>query len=139
MQRTHYWSRITKQDCLLYLDVVDEAALWSDFSSDALEFEAESWSSVVESSFCHKQEKNFIKRQDVIYGKLFCKDSIRKGNTCEHVEIIIIIKQFWLFFLNIFCEIYPTQEIAVYIVICYILIINGRSVGRLLFSSCCPP
>ncbi|XP_040277387.1 rho guanine nucleotide exchange factor 28 isoform X1 [Bufo bufo] len=47
-------------------DVVD-SALWSDFSSDALEFEAESWSSVVESSFCHKQEKNVIKRQDVIF------------------------------------------------------------------------
>ncbi|XP_073535925.1 rho guanine nucleotide exchange factor 28 isoform X5 [Phyllobates terribilis] len=47
-------------------DVVD-SALWSDFSSDTLEFEAESWSSVVESSFCHKQEKNVIKRQDVIF------------------------------------------------------------------------
>ncbi|XP_069606571.1 rho guanine nucleotide exchange factor 28 isoform X1 [Ranitomeya imitator] len=47
-------------------DVVD-SALWSDFSRDTLEFEAESWSSVVESSFCHKQEKNVIKRQDVIF------------------------------------------------------------------------
>ncbi|XP_071994686.1 rho guanine nucleotide exchange factor 28 isoform X2 [Engystomops pustulosus] len=47
-------------------DVVD-SALWSDFSSDALEFEAESWSCVVESSFCHRQEKNVIKRQDVIF------------------------------------------------------------------------
>ncbi|KAM3939560.1 rho guanine nucleotide exchange factor 28 isoform 2-T2 [Leptodactylus fuscus] len=47
-------------------DVVD-SALWSDFSSDALEFEAESWSTVVESTFCHKQEKNVIKRQDVIF------------------------------------------------------------------------
>ncbi|KAG9488087.1 hypothetical protein GDO78_007732 [Eleutherodactylus coqui] len=47
-------------------DVVD-SALWTDFSSDVLEFEAESWSSVVESSFCHKQEKNVIKRQDVIF------------------------------------------------------------------------
>ncbi|XP_018426730.1 PREDICTED: rho guanine nucleotide exchange factor 28-like [Nanorana parkeri] len=47
-------------------DVVD-AALWSDFSSDALEFEAESWSLVVDSNFCNKQEKDVIKRQDVIY------------------------------------------------------------------------
>ncbi|XP_073480314.1 rho guanine nucleotide exchange factor 28 isoform X1 [Aquarana catesbeiana] len=47
-------------------DVVD-AALWSDFSSDALEFEAESWSLVVDSSFCNKQDKDVIKRQDVIY------------------------------------------------------------------------
>ncbi|KAM4050360.1 rho guanine nucleotide exchange factor 28 isoform 2-T2 [Anomaloglossus baeobatrachus] len=44
-----------------------DSALWSDFSSDALEFEAESWSSVVDSSFCLKQEKNVIKRQDVIF------------------------------------------------------------------------
>ncbi|CAI9614214.1 unnamed protein product, partial [Staurois parvus] len=48
-------------------DVVVDAALWSDFSSDALEFEAESWSLVVDSSFCNKQEKDVIKRQDVIY------------------------------------------------------------------------
>ncbi|XP_056395877.1 rho guanine nucleotide exchange factor 28 [Hyla sarda] len=47
-------------------DAVD-SALWSDLSSDTLEFEAESWSSVVDSSFCHKQEKNVIKRQDVIF------------------------------------------------------------------------
>ncbi|XP_073440173.1 rho guanine nucleotide exchange factor 28 isoform X2 [Dendrobates tinctorius] len=47
-------------------DVVD-SALWSDFSRDTLEFEAESWSSVVDSSFCHKQDKNVIKRQDVIF------------------------------------------------------------------------
>ncbi|XP_063819936.1 rho guanine nucleotide exchange factor 28 isoform X2 [Pseudophryne corroboree] len=47
-------------------DVVD-AALSSDFSSDTLEFEAESWSLVVESSFCSKQEKDVIKRQDVIF------------------------------------------------------------------------
>ncbi|XP_069818907.1 rho guanine nucleotide exchange factor 28 isoform X2 [Dendropsophus ebraccatus] len=47
-------------------DVVD-SALWSDLSSDTLEFEAESWSSVVESSFCHRQEKNVVKRQDVIF------------------------------------------------------------------------
>ncbi|KAM5192206.1 rho guanine nucleotide exchange factor 28 isoform 1-T2 [Mantella aurantiaca] len=43
------------------------AALWSDFSNDALEFEAESWSLVVDSSFCNKQDKDVIKRQDVIY------------------------------------------------------------------------
>ncbi|XP_072272361.1 rho guanine nucleotide exchange factor 28 isoform X2 [Pyxicephalus adspersus] len=47
-------------------DVVD-VALWSDFSSDAQEFEAESWSLVVDSIFCNKQEKDVIKRQDVIY------------------------------------------------------------------------
>uniref|UniRef100_H3ABE6 Rho guanine nucleotide exchange factor 28 n=1 Tax=Latimeria chalumnae TaxID=7897 RepID=H3ABE6_LATCH len=33
----------------------------------ALEFEAESWSLVVDPSFCNKQEKAVVKRQDVIY------------------------------------------------------------------------
>ncbi|XP_068104536.1 rho guanine nucleotide exchange factor 28 isoform X2 [Hyperolius riggenbachi] len=47
-------------------DVVD-AVLWNYFSSDAMEFEAESWTLVVDPSFCSKQEKDVIKRQDVIY------------------------------------------------------------------------
>uniref|UniRef100_A0A8C9AAK7 Rho guanine nucleotide exchange factor 28 n=1 Tax=Prolemur simus TaxID=1328070 RepID=A0A8C9AAK7_PROSS len=47
-------------------DVVD-SSLWSDLSSDAQEFEAESWSLVVDPSFCSRQEKNVIKRQDVIF------------------------------------------------------------------------
>ncbi|XP_003785957.1 rho guanine nucleotide exchange factor 28 [Otolemur garnettii] len=47
-------------------DVVD-SSLWSDLSSDAQEFEAESWSLVVDPSFCSKQEKDVIKRQDVIF------------------------------------------------------------------------
>lgn len=50
------------------LDVVD-SSLWSDLSSDAQELEAESWSLVVDPSFCSKQEKDVIKRQDVIFGK----------------------------------------------------------------------
>ncbi|XP_033019615.1 rho guanine nucleotide exchange factor 28 isoform X4 [Lacerta agilis] len=44
-----------------------DASLWSDLSTDALEFEAESWSLVVDPSFCNKQEKDIIKRQDVIF------------------------------------------------------------------------
>uniref|UniRef100_A0A2K5DAU3 Rho guanine nucleotide exchange factor 28 n=1 Tax=Aotus nancymaae TaxID=37293 RepID=A0A2K5DAU3_AOTNA len=47
-------------------DVMD-SSLWSDLSSDAQEFEAESWSLVVEPSFCNRQEKDVIKRQDVIF------------------------------------------------------------------------
>nr|XP_012639034.1 rho guanine nucleotide exchange factor 28 isoform X7 [Microcebus murinus] len=47
-------------------DVVD-SSLWSDLSSDAQEFEAESWSLVVDPSFCSRQEKDVIKRQDVIF------------------------------------------------------------------------
>ncbi|KAM9253797.1 rho guanine nucleotide exchange factor 28 isoform 1-T1 [Dugong dugon] len=47
-------------------DVVD-SSLWSDLSSDAQEFEAESWSLVVDPLFCSRQEKDVIKRQDVIF------------------------------------------------------------------------
>ncbi|XP_073933402.1 rho guanine nucleotide exchange factor 28 isoform X3 [Castor canadensis] len=47
-------------------DVMD-SSLWSDLSSDAQEFEAESWSLVVDPSFCSRQEKDVIKRQDVIF------------------------------------------------------------------------
>ncbi|KAM6224337.1 rho guanine nucleotide exchange factor 28 [Rhynchocyon petersi] len=47
-------------------DVVD-SSMWSDLSSDAKEFEAESWSLVVDPSFCSRQEKEVIKRQDVIF------------------------------------------------------------------------
>ncbi|XP_014443450.1 rho guanine nucleotide exchange factor 28 isoform X2 [Tupaia chinensis] len=47
-------------------DVVD-SSLWNDLSTDAQEFEAESWSLVVDPSFCSRQEKDVIKRQDVIF------------------------------------------------------------------------
>ncbi|XP_062983999.1 rho guanine nucleotide exchange factor 28 isoform X2 [Elgaria multicarinata webbii] len=53
-------------DSFIIEDDVD-ASLWSDLSTDALEFEAESWSLVVDPSFCNRQEKDVIKRQDVIF------------------------------------------------------------------------
>ncbi|XP_072848742.2 rho guanine nucleotide exchange factor 28 isoform X2 [Pogona vitticeps] len=53
-------------DSFMIEDDVD-ASLWSDLSTDALEFEAESWSLIVEPLFCNKQEKDVIKRQDVIF------------------------------------------------------------------------
>ncbi|XP_020731159.2 rho guanine nucleotide exchange factor 28 isoform X8 [Odocoileus virginianus] len=53
-------------DSFLTEDVVD-SCLWSDLSSDAQEFEAESWSLVVDPSFCSRQEKDVIQRQDVIF------------------------------------------------------------------------
>ncbi|XP_061476988.1 rho guanine nucleotide exchange factor 28 isoform X2 [Rhineura floridana] len=53
-------------DSFIIEDDVD-APLWSDLNSDALEFEAESWRLVVDPSFCNKQEKDVIKRQDVIF------------------------------------------------------------------------
>uniref|UniRef100_A0A8C4MHL9 Rho guanine nucleotide exchange factor 28 n=1 Tax=Equus asinus TaxID=9793 RepID=A0A8C4MHL9_EQUAS len=53
-------------ESFLMEDVVD-SSLWSDLSSDAQEFEAESWSLVVDPSFCSRQEKDVIKRQDVIF------------------------------------------------------------------------
>ncbi|XP_054434467.1 rho guanine nucleotide exchange factor 28 [Pteronotus mesoamericanus] len=53
-------------ESFLMEDVMD-SSLWSDLSSDAQEFEAESWSLVVDPSFCSRQEKDVIKRQDVIF------------------------------------------------------------------------
>ncbi|XP_055277837.1 rho guanine nucleotide exchange factor 28 isoform X2 [Moschus berezovskii] len=53
-------------DSFLTEDVVD-SSLWSDLSGDAQEFEAESWSLVVDPSFCGRQEKDVIQRQDVIF------------------------------------------------------------------------
>ncbi|XP_028913681.1 rho guanine nucleotide exchange factor 28 isoform X1 [Ornithorhynchus anatinus] len=53
-------------DSFIMEDDVD-SSLWSDLSSDAQEFEAESWSRIVDPSFCRRQEKNVIKRQDVIF------------------------------------------------------------------------
>ncbi|XP_053909873.1 rho guanine nucleotide exchange factor 28 isoform X2 [Cuculus canorus] len=40
---------------------------WTDLRTDAQEFEAESWSLVVDPVFCSKQEKDVMKRQDVIF------------------------------------------------------------------------
>ncbi|KAM6229776.1 rho guanine nucleotide exchange factor 28 isoform 3-T3 [Porphyrio hochstetteri] len=40
---------------------------WTDLCTDAQEFEAESWTLVVDPTFCNKQEKGIIKRQDVIF------------------------------------------------------------------------
>lgn len=53
--------------------VVDDVDLsqWTDLRTDAQEFEAESWSLVVDPMFCSKQEKDVIKRQDVIFGQYF--------------------------------------------------------------------
>lgn len=64
------------------LDVVD-SCLWSDLSSDAQEFEAESWSLVVDPSFCSRQEKGVIKRQDVIFGKLFRRAPGDEAGSCR--------------------------------------------------------
>ncbi|XP_077203533.1 rho guanine nucleotide exchange factor 28 isoform X2 [Paroedura picta] len=44
-----------------------DGSLWSDLSTDTLDFEGESWSLVVDPWFCSKQEKEVIKRQDVIF------------------------------------------------------------------------
>lgn len=62
------WHMAHRASGFSFLDVVD-SSLWSDLSSDAQEFEAESWSLVVDPSFCSRQEKDVIKRQDVIFGK----------------------------------------------------------------------
>ncbi|KAM4707162.1 rho guanine nucleotide exchange factor 28 [Discoglossus pictus] len=65
-------------------DVVD-TPLWSDFSNDALEFEAESWSLVVDSSFCNQQEKSVIKRQDVIFELI--------QTEVHHIQTLLIMSE----------------------------------------------
>uniref|UniRef100_A0A3Q3WCY1 Uncharacterized protein n=1 Tax=Mola mola TaxID=94237 RepID=A0A3Q3WCY1_MOLML len=50
----------------LSTDSVD-ACVHGDISGDAADYEAESWSLVVEHKFCKKQDKRAVKRQDVIY------------------------------------------------------------------------
>ncbi|XP_075597284.1 rho guanine nucleotide exchange factor 28 isoform X3 [Balearica regulorum gibbericeps] len=56
----------SSMDPLMMEDDVD-LSQWTDLRIDAQEFEAESWSCVVDPVFCSKQEKDTIKRQDVIF------------------------------------------------------------------------
>ncbi|NWT83959.1 ARG28 factor, partial [Lanius ludovicianus] len=53
-------------DAFMMEDDVD-LSQWTDLCTDAEEFEAESWSLVVDPMFCSKQEKDVVKRQDVIF------------------------------------------------------------------------
>ncbi|XP_030367774.1 rho guanine nucleotide exchange factor 28 isoform X11 [Strigops habroptila] len=57
---------VSSMDPFMVEDDVD-LSQWTDLHTDAQEFEAESWSLVVEPMFCRKQEKDVIKRQDVIF------------------------------------------------------------------------
>ncbi|XP_032532449.1 rho guanine nucleotide exchange factor 28 isoform X9 [Chiroxiphia lanceolata] len=56
----------SSMDAFMVEDDVD-LSQWTDLRTDAEEFEAESWSLVVDPIFCSKQEKDVIKRQDVIF------------------------------------------------------------------------
>ncbi|KAM6289587.1 LOW QUALITY PROTEIN: rho guanine nucleotide exchange factor 28 [Aegotheles albertisi] len=56
----------SSMDPFLVEDDVD-LSQWTDLCTDAQEFEAESWSLVVDPVFCSKQEKDVINRQDVIF------------------------------------------------------------------------
>ncbi|KFV13783.1 Rho guanine nucleotide exchange factor 28, partial [Pterocles gutturalis] len=56
----------SSMDPFMMEDDVD-LSQWTDLCTDAQEFEAESWSLVVDPVFCSKQEKDVIKRQDVIF------------------------------------------------------------------------
>ncbi|NXH69853.1 ARG28 factor, partial [Hydrobates tethys] len=56
----------SSMDPFMMEDDVD-LSQWSDLRTDAQEFEAESWSLVVDPKFCCTQEKDVIKRQDVIF------------------------------------------------------------------------
>uniref|UniRef100_A0A803VR90 Rho guanine nucleotide exchange factor 28 n=1 Tax=Ficedula albicollis TaxID=59894 RepID=A0A803VR90_FICAL len=56
----------SSMDTSMMEDDVD-LSQWTDLCTDAEEFEAESWSLVVDPMFCSKQEKDVVKRQDVIF------------------------------------------------------------------------
>ncbi|NXA88025.1 ARG28 factor, partial [Melanocharis versteri] len=56
----------SSMDAFMMEDDVD-LSQWTDLCTDAEEFEAESWSLVVDPTFCSKQEKDVVKRQDVIF------------------------------------------------------------------------
>ncbi|XP_017663830.1 PREDICTED: rho guanine nucleotide exchange factor 28 isoform X5 [Lepidothrix coronata] len=56
----------SSMDAFMVEDDVD-LSQWTDLCTDAEEFEAESWSLVVDPIFCSKQEKDVVKRQDVIF------------------------------------------------------------------------
>ncbi|XP_064032367.1 rho guanine nucleotide exchange factor 28 isoform X2 [Pogoniulus pusillus] len=56
----------SSMDSFMMEDDVD-LSQWTDLHTDAQEFEAESWSLVVDPVFCSKQEKDVVKRQDVIF------------------------------------------------------------------------
>uniref|UniRef100_A0A4X2LKT6 Rho guanine nucleotide exchange factor 28 n=2 Tax=Vombatus ursinus TaxID=29139 RepID=A0A4X2LKT6_VOMUR len=71
-------------DSFIMEDVTD-SSLWSDLSSDAQELEAESWSVVVEPAFCSKQEKDVIKRQDVIFELM--------QTEMHHIQTLLIMSE----------------------------------------------
>ncbi|NWW92958.1 ARG28 factor, partial [Rhynochetos jubatus] len=56
----------SSMDPFMMEDDVD-LSQWTELRTDGQEFEAESWSLVVDPTFCSKQEKDVIKRQDVIF------------------------------------------------------------------------
>ncbi|RMC16414.1 hypothetical protein DUI87_06743 [Hirundo rustica rustica] len=60
----------SSMDAFMMEDGVD-LSQWTDLCTDAEEFEAESWSLAVDPVFCSKQEKDVVKRQDVIFGQYF--------------------------------------------------------------------
>lgn len=59
---------------------------WTDLCTDAEEFEAESWTLVVDPMFCSKQEKDVVKRQDVIFGQYFKALCRFKSNLAYQIE-----------------------------------------------------
>lgn len=49
---------------------MNEGQLMGDLELDSKQLEAESWSQVVDSKFLQQQNKDVVKRQDVIYGEI---------------------------------------------------------------------
>ncbi|XP_063035754.1 rho guanine nucleotide exchange factor 28 isoform X8 [Melospiza melodia melodia] len=73
----------SSMDAFMMEDDVD-LSQWTDLCTDAEEFEADSWSLVVDPVFCSKQEKDVVKRQDVIFEENATKMEKIYGEFCSH-------------------------------------------------------
>jgi len=65
---------------------MNEGQLMGDLELDSKQLEAESWSQVVDSTFLQQQNKDVVKRQDVIYGE-----------RCLHFNFSRIIDSFLIY------------------------------------------
>uniref|UniRef100_A0A8C8RPL7 Rho guanine nucleotide exchange factor 28 n=1 Tax=Pelusios castaneus TaxID=367368 RepID=A0A8C8RPL7_9SAUR len=67
LQQPHFLSKSVPSASFYFVTDDVDGSLWTDLSTEAQDFEAESWRLVVDPAFCSKQEKDVIKRQDVIF------------------------------------------------------------------------
>lgn len=62
------------------------ASMMEELEKDGKDFEADSWSLAVDSSYLQSQRKDVIKRQDVIYGEIVMDHTF---NTFMHIQLVL--------------------------------------------------